>query len=109
MNITLDSNPSDAPGCVKIIADDGRDMLVQLDYDWPAIAGVFGWTPRHEPNEPSNFKGEAGEACIGSYRTDGTIDCPECGKSVSEFISEAREYLDDNDGSETEDPGYFDN
>jgi hypothetical protein len=26
MKITLDSNPSDAPCCVKLIAEDGRDL-----------------------------------------------------------------------------------
>jgi len=103
MNITLDSNPSDAPGCVKLIADDGRDMLVQLDYDWPAIAATFGWSTRHvqNPDDPD-------ADCLHD-QTDGTVNCPKCGVTVSQFIADARQYLDDNDGSETEDPGYFDN
>jgi len=43
--------------------------------------------------------------------TDGTIDCPTCGKPASEFIQEAAEYLDDcvATGEVVEDPGYFDN
>lgn len=39
--------------------------------------------------------------------TDGTIDCPECGVSASAFIQAAREFLDDNDGAQAEDPGLF--
>jgi hypothetical protein len=41
--------------------------------------------------------------------TDGTVDCPDCGLTAGEFISAAREWLDDNDGATAEDPGYFDN
>lgn len=41
--------------------------------------------------------------------TDGTIDCPECGRSAVEFISEAAASLDDcvATGEVVEDPGYF--
>ena len=42
--------------------------------------------------------------------TDGTIDCPTCGKPASEFIWEAAEYLGDYvaAGEVVDDPGYFD-
>lgn len=43
MKITLDANPSDAPCCVKIEAEDGRSRLIQTDWDYPAVASVFGW------------------------------------------------------------------
>jgi hypothetical protein len=41
-------------------------------------------------------------------RTDGTVDCPECGLSASEFISAAGDWLDEHDGATADDPGYFD-
>lgn len=43
-SITLDSNPCDAPCCRKVINRDGRDLLIQTDWDWPALASVFGWS-----------------------------------------------------------------
>jgi hypothetical protein len=39
--------------------------------------------------------------------TDGTIACPDCGIGAGEFIAAAGEWLADNDGAETDDPGYF--
>jgi len=69
--------------------DSGKDLLVQTDWDYPGIASTFGWSHEH------------GE-------TDGTIDCPVCGKSASDMIMEAQEYLDDHIGDTAEDPGYFD-
>ena len=39
--------------------------------------------------------------------TDGTVDCHECGVTAGEFISAARDWLDNNDGATAEDPGYF--
>lgn len=101
MKITLDANPSDAPGCLKIIADDGRDLLVQTDWDWPGVASTFGWSINNcqwpiEDCDPCEHEG-----------TDGTVKCPKCGMPVSTFLKSAREWLDDNDGAEAEDPGYF--
>lgn len=77
MKITLDSNPSDAPGCLKIVAEDGRDILIQTDWDLPGVASTFGWP------------------------------CPKCDTNASFFIQCAREWLDENDGAQAEDPGYF--
>jgi hypothetical protein len=98
LTITLDSNPSDAPGCLKIVASDGRTRLIQTDYDWPGIASVFGWSVA-DVRTPSDCQHEG---------TDGTIACPSCHLSASEFIQAAREWIDDNDGATTADPGYFD-
>ncbi len=39
--------------------------------------------------------------------TDGTVTCPDCGMTTTDFISAAREWLDENQGAEVEDPGYF--
>lgn len=40
--------------------------------------------------------------------TNGTIDCPECGCKASQFIADARDWMDSNDGITADDPGYFD-
>lgn len=182
MNITLDSNPSDAPCCLKLIADDGRDILIQTDWDYPGVASTFGWSisevqpdnpiasfnrfelpmpkecasdchhqgacdedvaywakklDRPDSITPELLKSELKEygawneeeltdddqnwhrliwiaagnlqeekPCDHS-KTDGTIDCPDCGLSAHTFIQSARQWLDDNDGAEAEDPGYF--
>lgn len=100
MQITLDSNPSDAPCCIKIIADNGQDKLIQSDWDWPSIASTFGFslTLVQRRNKECDHSG-----------TDGTIRCPECGIQPGEFIQAAREWMDNNDGAQAEDPGYFDN
>jgi len=66
---------------------DGRDLLVQIDWEYPGLASSFGWSPC-----------ECGE-------TDGTVDCPH--KTAGDMIGEAREFLDDNLGKTVEDPGYF--
>lgn len=131
MKITLDANPSDAPCCLKIIADDGRDLLVQTDWDWPGIASTFGFslasvqkcdkcgkTSEKHFNRVVKFcphcinavgfpGTNVGSTCHHSA-TDGTIDCPECGIRAGEFISAARQWMADNDGAQADDPGYFD-
>ena len=183
MNITLDSNPSDAPCCIKMIADDGREQLIQVDYDFPSIADAFGWNIREVKAEKryatfNRFELEIPQECVddcshqgecdadvaywagkldrpesitpdklkaelkeyGAWddeqlnndadnwlrliwcaacnlkeekcdhsHTDGTIDCPDCGLKAMDFINSARQWLDDNDGAQAEDPGYFDN
>lgn len=86
--IRLNADPWSAPGCVLIENDDGRSLLIQTDWDWPGIASTFGWSPCHD-------------------RTDGTVDCPECGRTAFSLIQEARQWLDEHDGESVEDPGYF--
>lgn len=100
MRITLDANPSDAPCCVKIIAEDGRDILIQTDWEWPGIATTFGWSVSDVP--PNTTR-----ATCDHDGTDGTIDCPCCGLRAGAFIQAARQFLDRNDGESTVDPGYF--
>lgn len=95
--ITLDANPHDAPDCLKIVAADGRDLLVQTDWDYPGVATSFGW-------DISTVNQDRGCNHEGS---DGTIDCDSCGTTADEFIQAARQFLDDNDGATAEDPGYF--
>lgn len=99
MKITLEANPSDAPCCIKIVAEDGRDILVQTDWDWPGVASTFGWSTRNVLSQHTPGCDHCG--------TDGTVDCPECQVPASRFIESARAWIDDNDGAEAEDPGYF--
>lgn len=180
MKITLDANPSDAPCCIKILASDGRDMLIQTDWDFPAVASAFGWDisnvqPKtrtacfnrfslglptdaisdcshqgacdadvahwaREIERPEEITAEKLAAELKEYGawdeselsddsanwqrliwiaagnlkdetcdhsgTDGTVDC-NCGLTASDFIQAARAWIDDNDGAEAEDPGYF--
>ena len=82
-------------GTYEIVDDsEEQSILVQTDYSFPSTAMTFGWRPK-------KFKGCA------HRHTDGTIDCPDCGKKVGAFISEAADYLDRHIGKRVEDPGYF--
>jgi hypothetical protein len=108
--IAIDTAPEHAPGCYLVcrarIAPNGdytwdpRDekstVLIQNDTDIPGVAREFGWLPT--PNR----------MCLHT-ETDGSVDCPECGRSAVEFISEAAAFLDDciATGEVVEDPGYF--
>lgn len=118
--ITWDTD-CDAPCIGRIVAEDGRDMLIQTDWDYPSVAQTFGWTLAHVQRCD-----ECGGAAIGPNvlhcqvcdhasetavcqhsHTDGTVECPECHCTPGEFISAAAEWLTDNDGAEADDPGYF--
>lgn len=100
MRITLDTDTSDCPGAVcKIVADDGRDILVQQDWDAPGIARTFGW----------NIGDIVGTIPTCRHpHTDGTVDCPDCFLKAGVFIHDARHWLDMHDGESVDDPGYFD-
>jgi hypothetical protein len=82
----------------------GVTMLVQTDYDNLGIARDFGWTPRKA--RLRNGENHARQYCEHDA-TDGTITCPTCGTTASEFISEATAWLYDHEGITAEDPGYF--
>jgi hypothetical protein len=84
MKITLEQGDF---GTYLVVAEDGRDILIQTDFDYPGIASTFGWSPC-----------ECGA-------TDGTVDCRH--KTASQMIAEAQAFLDDNIGQSVEDPGYF--
>jgi len=78
---------------ILLDSETGETVLFQTDWDYPGLASYFGWRPCD---------------CVPSY-TDGTIDCPVCGKSYHEMILDAGAFLDDHIGDELEDdPGYFD-
>lgn len=75
-------------GGVEIQAPDGETVHFQSDWDYPDIAKGWGWAPCHNS-------------------TDGTVDCPECGRTATSLISAAYDYLEEHEGEEAEDPGYF--
>lgn len=95
-----------APGCAGEILseDEEQSVLVQVDYDAPAVASIFGWDIRDVQAEDEN--GEVTAPCAHSG-TDGTVDCPACGIKAATFIAAALDWLADNDGAQAEDPGYF--
>jgi hypothetical protein len=74
-------------GTFRIVADDGRDILVQTDWDFPGLASTFGWSP-----------------CF-CGATDGTVYCDH--KTADEMIADAREFLTAHVGDAADDPGYF--
>ena len=104
-------------------------VYVQNDWDYPGVAGNFGWSIRSVQRKfACPFDGEriqyndcrqfCAELCkqardrlswhpCDHSGTDGTVDC-QCGVTAGEFISAAREWLD-HDGATADDPGYFTN
>jgi hypothetical protein len=134
--ISINTNIN-APCCPCEIVDmtegSTETILVQTDYDFPGFASTFGWSVTdvnpsleepdfYEPNwraklaEDSAYltaeeitELEAFEKKVNCDHdgTDGSIDCPACGLDSIVFIDSAREYLEENDGKEAEDPGYF--
>jgi hypothetical protein len=106
MKITLNSNPKEAPGCLLIINENGDTLLIQTDWEWPGVANAFGWNMLSVQRDYSQLCNK-GKSLVCEHRhTDGTVDCPDCGVKVREFIASARQWLDENDGAETDDPGY---
>ena len=65
----------------------GRTVYIQDDWSRPGLASMFGWIPC-----------KCGE-------TDGTVQCKH--KTVDEMIEDATSYLDNHQGEEIDDPGYF--
>jgi len=84
MKITLQEGDF---GTFLLVAEDGRNLLCQTDWDFPGLACTFGWSPC-----------PCGE-------TDGTVDCPH--RSADDMIADARDFLQERVGETTDDPGYF--
>ena len=103
MKVTLDANPSDAPCCMKLVAEDGRDVLVQTDWDYPGVASSAGWDMKDVQVVNAGYYG----VLCSHDGTDGTVTCPGCGLTATTFINAAREWIDDHDGESFDDPGYF--
>ncbi len=74
-------------GTYLLFAEDGQQLLIQTDWDFPGIATAFGWRP-----------------CPCGH-TDGTVNCAH--KTVSQMIAEAQQFLDGHIGESVADPGYF--
>jgi hypothetical protein len=111
-----------APSCPgEILSDDGRSVLIQTDWDYPGVASSFGWSTAHVQRCPECRGRAVGpnvlhcqicdhaseDECCRHSGSDGTVDCPECGATVAEFIASAGEWLADHDGATADDPGYF--
>ena len=95
---------TNAPGCAGlIVAEDGREVLVQTDWDYPSVAQAFGWNMRDVQVMNAHYYGVP----CSHPETDGTVPCSECGLTQSTFIREAGDWLRDNYGAMAEDPGYF--
>ena len=71
----------------SLVADNGREILIQSDWDFPGLASTFGWSP------------------CPCGATDGTIDCDH--RTAREMIAEAGDFLRAHAGDTTDDPGYF--
>jgi hypothetical protein len=107
--ITL-SQTRDRWRALLIVNDDGRDILVQSDYDYPGVASSFGWWVGFVPAPDGAYAVGIGDfrSCPTEHGgTDGTIDCAACGRTATDFIAAARDWLDDHIGATADDPGYF--
>lgn len=58
-----------------------ESILFQTDWDFPALARNLGWSGKVE-RERCQHRG-----------TDGTVDCPDCGLTASQFIQAASDWL----------------
>lgn len=59
-----------------------ESLLFQTDYDFPGLARSLGW------------RGKIGREKCEHRGTDGTVNCPDCGRKAIEFITAASEWLD---------------
>ena len=87
------------PGYIVQLVGTDKDLLIQTDWDYPSIAGTFGWDMKSVQRGESFHCEHSG--------TDGTIRCDECGLEPGDFISSAAEWLSDHAGDVADDPGYF--
>lgn len=92
------------PGGSYIIYGRGHGpegTLVQTDWDFPAVAQDLGWSLLRvqvgKDGKPVHLKkvsrSHSKVNCQHSG-TDGTVKCPGCGLTASDFISAAAEFLD---------------
>lgn len=59
-------------------------ILFQTDFDFPGLARSLGWNGKIKKEKCSHSS------------TDGTVDCKNCNKKTTDFISAAQEWLDKN-------------
>lgn len=72
-------------------------MLVQTDWDYPYAAQQLGWSLRRvQPGKDgARFLARSpkrGSGC-NHDQTDGTVNCPDCGCTSSDFITAAGDFL----------------
>jgi len=60
-----------------------ESVLFQSDWDFPSLASSLGWRMRLGRGDRCSHSG-----------TDGTVRCPDCGATATQFIDAAREWLD---------------
>lgn len=64
-----------------------RSILIQVDWDRPALARNLGWSGKLRRGDRCEHRG-----------TDGTVTCPDCGATAADFINAATDWLDRNCG-----------
>jgi len=101
------------------VREDGRSILIQSDWVFPAVASVFGWSKKQVQrclhcDGIGEIRPDGNALCCDTWteecdhsHTDGSVDCVDCGVQAEEFIAAASQWLSDNDGATAEDPGYF--
>lgn len=82
----------------QLVSDCGDTVLIQNDDARVGVAQAFGY----------QLRGPFGCECW--RHTDGSEDCPECGKASTAFIGEASDHIETvaATGIRARDPGYFD-
>ena len=73
----------------------GDTLQVTDPEQFPGLAGHFGWLKDQIPGD-----------CRHDL-TDGSADCPECGRTAVQFIASATRFLECSEGETIQDPGYF--
>lgn len=94
--ITIVRDPYYAPCCYLICRigtdgqwntkDDNNTVLVQSDYDWPSIAGTFGWTGDPDDLEQISAAGKYLDNNLGKVVDDpGYFDAEDGLKAIAEY------------------------
>lgn len=115
-----------APGCLgEILSDTNESILIQTDLDAPGVANSFGWSTdfvqicthcgnllMFDSKDLNQLVGKCDDCNLVTEicshdNSDGSIDCTDCGVTASDFISAATLWLEENNGIEADDPGYF--
>lgn len=85
-------------------------VLIQSDWDYPAVASKMGFfsdeidetyvldKPKRKLKKRKGFN-KSYENCSHDG-TDGTVTCPDCGKTVQEFINQAYDFIQENQDTE---------
>ena len=77
------------------ICDESRTVLVQSDWDWPAIAQRMQWDMRAVQVQGSGYYGF--NPCDHDG-TDGTVACPDCNLTAAAFIGAAHDHIREHAG-----------